>query len=60
MLKVRKLLGLVIEIGESAIISAIVSAVVEIAILTVTSLITSLINGVETFPRFRKIAAGTP
>jgi hypothetical protein len=60
MLKVRKLLGLVIEIGESAIISAIVSAVVAMTILTVTSLITSLINGVEIFPQFRKIAVGTP
>jgi hypothetical protein len=39
MLKVRKLLGLVIEreIGEPAIISAVVSVVVAIAILTLRS-----------------------
>ena len=56
----RKLLGLVVEIGEPAIISAIVSAVVVIVILTVRSLITSLTDGVETFPQFRKTAAGIP
>ncbi len=56
----RKLLGLVVEIGEPAIISEIVSAVVAIVILTVRSLITSLTDGVETFPQFRKTAAGIP
>ncbi len=56
----RKLLGLVVEIGEPAIISAIVSAVVAIAILTVRSLITNLTDGVETFLQFRKTAAGIP
>jgi hypothetical protein len=57
---VRKLLGLVVEIGEPAIISAIVSAVVVIVILTVRSLITSPTDGVETFPQFGKMAAGIP
>ena len=56
----RKLLGLVVEIGEPAIISAIVSAVVAIVILTVRSLITSLTDGVEIFPQFRKTTAGIP
>jgi hypothetical protein len=37
MLKVRKLFGLVIEIGEPAIISAVVSAVMAIAILILRS-----------------------
>ena len=37
MLKVRKLLGLVIEIGEPAIISPVVLVVVAIAILTLRS-----------------------
>jgi hypothetical protein len=57
---VRKLLGLVVEIGEPAIISAIVSAVVAIVILTVRSLITSPTDGVETFPQFGKMAEGIP
>jgi hypothetical protein len=57
---VRKLLGLVVEIGEPAIISAIVSEVVAIVILTVRSLITSPTDGVETFPQFGKMAAGIP
>ena len=56
----RKLLGLVVEIGEPAIISAIVSSVVAIVILTVRSLITSPTDGVETFPQFGKMAAGIP
>lgn len=56
----RKLLGLVVEIGEPAIISAIVSEVVAIVILTVRSLITSPTDGVETFPQFGKMAAGIP
>ncbi|HEX6253722.1 MAG TPA: hypothetical protein VFZ55_05840 [Nitrososphaera sp.] len=56
----RKLLGLIVEIGEPAIISAIVSSVVAIVILTVRSLITSLTDGVETFPQFRKTASGIP
>ena len=59
-LEVRKLLGLVVEIGEPAIISAIVSAVVAIVILTVRSLITSPTDGVETFPQFGKMAARIP
>lgn len=45
---------------RTAIISAIVSAVVAIVILTVRSLITSPTDGVETFPQFRKMAAGIP